>query len=159
MEAPYLIEPQSLFGLHTSYTSAYLASEEVHTICINKSDVWGELFKYDIFRLNFLNIISHRAKQQERRLWNPPVGDAPRRILHFIGLHAERTSTRKVVKIKMETLAGLLNESRLVISKALGELRQEGVVETHRGEIILPGVPDELVLPPHLQRVQEADEA
>ena len=61
-QAPYVIEPQSLFGMSTSYVSAYTAQTETHTVSISKAFVMSELFKYDIFRLNYMNIISNRAQ-------------------------------------------------------------------------------------------------
>ena len=39
MEAPYLIEPQSLFGMNTNYASSYIAHTEAHTISISKAFV------------------------------------------------------------------------------------------------------------------------
>ena len=50
--APYLIEPQSMFGMNTSYVATYIASTELHTVSIDKSFVLNQLFDYDIFRLN-----------------------------------------------------------------------------------------------------------
>ena len=49
MEAPYLLEPQSLFGMNTHYTSAYVAHTEAHTVSISKAFVLSDLFKYEIF--------------------------------------------------------------------------------------------------------------
>ena len=57
MEAPYLLEPQSLFGMNTNYTSAYVAHTEAHTVSISKAFVLSDLFKYEIFRLNYMNIV------------------------------------------------------------------------------------------------------
>ena len=34
-QAPYLIEPQSLFGMNTSYVSTHVAHTEVHTVTIS----------------------------------------------------------------------------------------------------------------------------
>ena len=56
MEAPYLIEPQSLFGMNTNYASSYIAHTEAHTISISKAFVLSDLFNYDIFRLNYMNM-------------------------------------------------------------------------------------------------------
>ena len=63
MEAPYLLEPQSLFGMNTHYTSAYVAHTEAHTVSISKAFVLSDLFKYEIFRLNYMNIVSNRAQK------------------------------------------------------------------------------------------------
>jgi CRP-like cAMP-binding protein len=65
-QAPYVIEPQSLFGMSTSYVSTYTAQTETHTVSISKAFVMSELFKYDIFRLNYMNIISNRARPVQK---------------------------------------------------------------------------------------------
>ena len=48
--------------MSTSYVSTYTAQTETHTVSISKAFVMSELFKYDIFRLNYMNIISNRAQ-------------------------------------------------------------------------------------------------
>ena len=139
-QAPYVIEPQSLFGMSTSYVSAYTAQTETHTVSISKAFVMSELFKYDIFRLNYMNIISNRTQMLHNRLW-AVFGNSPEsRIIHFILSHTERLSGEKILKIKMEDLAQIINETRTGVSKALNTMQTKGLVELHRGEIILPNV-------------------
>ena len=46
----------------------------------------------------------------------------------------------KILKIKMEDLAQIINETRTGVSKALNTMQTKGLVELHRGEIILPNV-------------------
>ena len=104
-QAPYVIEPQSLFGMSTSYVSAYTAQTETHTVSISKAFVMSELFKYDIFRLNYMNIISNRAQSLNSRLWAESTDNLEKRIGNFILTHIERPSGRKILKIKMEELA------------------------------------------------------
>lgn len=67
-QAPYVIEPQSLFGMNTSYVSTHTAQTETHTVSISKAFAMSELFRYDIFRLNYMNIISNRAQSLNNRL-------------------------------------------------------------------------------------------
>lgn len=136
--APYLIEPQSLFGMNTTYAATHVAHGEVHTVSIDKLFVFNELFRYEIFRLNYTNLLSNRVQQLNARVWNISVdGGLSERIYYFLLSHAERLQGRKMFKIKMDTLALLINESRTAISKALNELQNQGKVELHRGEIIL----------------------
>ena len=59
---PHVIEPYSLFGMHTSYTASYKALTEVTALIIDKSYVVAQLNNYEIFRLNYLNILSNRAQ-------------------------------------------------------------------------------------------------
>ena len=38
----------------------------------------------------------------------------------------------------MEELARITNDTRLSISKALNKMQQDGWIELHRGEIVIP---------------------
>lgn len=136
--APCLIEPQSMFGMDTSYVSTYRAHTEVHTVGISKEFVMKELFRYDIFRLNYMNVISNRAQTLQNRLWNKPARSLEARISHFILNHTERPAGEKILKIKMEDLAQAINETRVGVSKALNGMQEKGLVELHRGEIVIP---------------------
>ena len=114
MEAPYLIEPQSLFGMNTNYASSYIAHTEAHTISISKAFVLSDLFNYDIFRLNYM------------------------KISRFFLLHCEKTQGEKIFKVKMDDLARYLDDTRLNTSKALNELQDKGLIELRRKEILIP---------------------
>ena len=118
IEAPYLIEPQSLFGMNTNYASSYVAHTEVHTVCISKAFVLSDLFKYDIFRLNYMNIISNRAQTCYNRLWTK-VPESSKRGSQILSSPTSNVLPEKVLKIKMEELANAINDTRLGVSKAL----------------------------------------
>ena len=105
-QAPYLIEPQSLFGMNTSYVSTHVAHTEVQT-CYN-------------------------------RLWTEVPERLEARITDFILSHIERPSGEKILKIKMEELANAINDTRLSVSKALNGMQESGLLELHRGEIVIP---------------------
>ena len=110
--APYLIEAYSMFGMKTHYASTYRAKTEAHTVSISKAFVMKELFNYEIFRLNYMNIVSNRTQMLHNRLW--------------------------AVKIKMENLAQIVNDTRAGVSKALNSMQAKGLAELHRGEIVIP---------------------
>ena len=141
-EAPYLIEPQAMFGMDTCHVATHTAEEPTDTVSISKSFVVNELFKYDIFRLNYINIVSNRAQTLRRRLWTPYDGDVSERIVHFIATHVERPTGEKLLKIKMEDLARIVNDTRLNVSHALNAMQNKGLVELHRGEIVVPRLED-----------------
>ena len=126
-----------MFGMNTDYVATYTALDEVHSINISKSFVMNELAQYEIFRLNYINIISNRAQTLQRRLWCTNEGDLQNRIVHFISNLAERPSGKKSLKIKMEELARIVNDTRLNVSKVLNALQDKDLVELHRGEIVV----------------------
>ena len=114
MEAPYLLEPQSLFGMNTHYTSAYVA----HT--------------------DYMNIVSNRAQNLYSRLWEEPTQDLTEKIIRFFLLHCEKIQGEKIFKMKMDDLARYLDDTRLNTSKALNELQDKGLLELRRKEILIP---------------------
>lgn len=138
IEAPHVFEPQSLFGMSTRYVSSYTAHGEVHTVSVSKALVMNELFKYDIFRLNYMNIISNRAQTFYNRLWEPVPTDTEKKIVHFLLNHTERLSGEKVLKVKMEDLASVLDDTRLHVSRALNDLQDKQLVTLQRKEIRIP---------------------
>ncbi len=138
ISAPYLIEPQSLFGMNTTYASSYVTHKDTHTVSISKTFVMNDLFQYEIFRLNYMNIISNRTQNFYARLWEEPVTDLRSKLIRFFTTHCEKMQGEKIFKIKMEDLARCLDSTRLNTSKALNELQDEGIIELRRKEIIIP---------------------
>lgn len=140
VEAPYLIEPQNLFGMNRKYVSSYVAHTESHTVSINKQFLLSDLFKYEIFRLNYMNIVSNRAQNLYSLLWNEPVLQLRGKMIRFFLIHCEKPQGKKIFKIKMEELARNLGYTRLNTSKILNQLQNEGLIELHRKEIVIPNI-------------------
>lgn len=138
MEAPYLIEPHSLFGMNTSYASSYVAHKDTHTVSISKAFVLSDLFNYDIFRLNYMNIVSNRAQNLYSRLWEEPNPELKEKLVRFFLSHCEKAQGEKIFKIKMDTLARYLDDTRVNTSKVLNEWQDEGLIELRRMEILIP---------------------
>ena len=111
--------------MNTRYISSYIPhNEEAQMVSISKSFVMGELFKYDIFRLNYMNIVSNRAQNLYTRLWDKAPKDIEDKIIRFILGHIERMTGEKLFKVKMDDLARMLDDTRLNVSKALNGLQE-----------------------------------
>ena len=137
-EAPHLIEPQSLFGLYTTYSARYTATTPINSISINKEAVINDLLKYEIFRLNYLNIVSSQLQLLNKSTWGYTPDNVEARISNFIRTHLKRLQGSKSLKIKMEDLATIVNDTRNGVSKALNNMQDKGLLELHRGEIVIP---------------------
>jgi CRP-like cAMP-binding protein len=135
---PLVIEPYSLFGMHTYYTASYEAYTPVDVVRISKSDVIDELSQYDIFRFNILNIISNRAQVAYRKLWDSRVDDVRHKIINFVTLRTQNLEGEKRLVVRMEDLAKLVGETRLNVSKELNHLQSEGLVKLSRSQILIP---------------------
>lgn len=140
ISSPYAIEPYSMFGQDTTFKRKYTAKESCTILVIDKQYLFSEFTKYEIFTINFLNLISRRAQMQNYAIWNYTPTSIKGRIVQFIGMRCNNINGRKSIQIKMERLASILCETRLNVSKALNELQQEGYIELHRKEIIVPSL-------------------
>ena len=135
VEAPYVIEPHALFGMNLSYVASYVARTEAHSISISKSSVLSNLLKYDIFRLNYMNIISNRAQSMHARLWEKAPVDIEDKIIRFILTHTEKPTGEKIMKIKMDDFARCIDDARLNVSRTLNTLQEQELLKLHRKEI------------------------
>lgn len=137
-EAPYVIEPYALLGMNINYASSYIARTETDTITISKAYVLTNLLKYDIFRLNYMNLISNRAQNLYTRLWEEAPRNLEEKIIRFVLMHTEKQQGEKILKVKMDDLARCLDDTRLNVSKALNSLQEQKLLILHRKEIQIP---------------------
>lgn len=138
IEAPAVLQPEHLFGLHQHYTHTFTAKTSCHFITLDKSEVMRLMTHSDIFRLNMLNIISTQSQKISRKEWHIPPHSLCERITRFIRSHCMNPKGEKDVYIKMTRLAEELNDSRLDISHALNEMQDRRLLILYRGRIHIP---------------------
>ena len=138
LKEPVIIEPQSLFGMHTSYTASYLAHTPASVLTIDKSFIFSELSKHEIFRINYLNILSNRNQLAYQKLWNTHIGTLSEKFVNFISLRCQLQEGEKTLQITMEDLANLIGETRINLSRLLNDLQDKGLVQLKRKEILIP---------------------
>lgn len=139
-QAPYIIEPHSLFGMTTQYVSSYIAKSDVNIITIDKAYILTELCKYDIFLLNYMNIVTNRSQILYDRLWKSNTGNLISKIIYFMLSRSEKLTGKKVLKIKMDDFAHILGDTRLSVSKSLNELQDNGLLNLRRRVIEIPEI-------------------
>lgn len=137
-DGPHVIEPYSLFGMRTCYTGSYKTLSEVNAMSIEKSYIVTQLNNYEIFRLNYLNILSNRAQTIYHKLWNAHTIDTRSKIINFLLLRCATSSGPKTLNIKMEVLGNLIDDTRINVSRVLNDLQQQGLAELSRKKIIIP---------------------
>ncbi len=135
---PYLIEPHSLFGLEARYRSTYTAHTDANTVSVDKSYIMKELFKYEIFRINYINNICNKLQMLNKRNWYTAPESIEDKIIHFILRLAERPEGQKMLKIKMEDLARYVDDTRLNVSRALNDMQESNLLQLNRKEILIP---------------------
>lgn len=140
IDAPMPIEPYSISGVTTQYVASYVAETDVDLIFIDKLFVLTELDKYEVFRLNYRNIICNHAQSLYEKLWQKSCTTLEAKVVDFFLKHCEKKVGRKMLKIKMEDFASMIGETRLSVSRCLNVLEKEGLAILRRGEIEIPNL-------------------
>lgn len=138
VSAPYLIQPERLFGLTQNYTYTITAHSHCQIIEISKFEMVRLCAKFDIFRTNLLNILTTQSQRAADESWHEPARELPEKILRFFRARCLQPSGEKWLHIKMETLAHHIGESRLNVSKQLRKWEREGLIQLSRNNIYIP---------------------
>ena len=136
IEHPTIIEPYSLFGKSQTFKSTYTARGDVGVLTIDKQYIYTELDRYEVFRMNFFNLLSNRAELLYNRIWSITPQELEGRLIHFIHSLCTNLQGTKVLHVKMEDLALLLDDPRLNVSNVLNKWQEEGIIEMHRKEFV-----------------------
>ena len=74
------------------------------------------------------------------KLWHSHIGNTEEKILNFLVLRSMKPEGKKILKIKMEDLASLIDETRINVSKVLNDLQEQGLVQLSRKAISIPAL-------------------
>jgi len=140
VEWPAIVEPHSLFGKRPCYKATYTAQGDVALLTIDKQYIYSVLDKYEVFRMNFFNLLSNKAEQLYESIWSIDAQELEGRLIHFIRSLCNTRRGTKVLRVKMEELANLLDDTRLNVSNVLNKWQEEGLVEMRRKEFVFHDV-------------------
>jgi CRP-like cAMP-binding protein len=129
-----------MFGMYPIFKATYQAKTEVKLLSINKPYIYNELHKYEIVRINFLNLLSNTCQSAHRKLWNSHSGTMEAKIAHFLTNRCLKPQGEKVLHITMEDLGYLIDETRMNVSRLLNELQQNELLQLRRREIYIPSL-------------------
>lgn len=138
VNAPYVIQPEQLFGLTQRYTSTFKTCDDCSLITIDKQEVLLLLETQLVFRLNMLNSLAADSQRLRHRAWRSAPQSLHNRITRFFFSRCLYPAGPKTFYILMTQLAAELNDSRLDISRALNEMEDDGLLTLHRGRIEIP---------------------
>ncbi len=140
IDAPCLMEPYSMFGRAGVYNRSYTAVTQCSFLMIDKQYIYTELGKYNICRMNLLNILCGKVQQLDGHIWSMCGMTLRERIVHFIKGLSDVQYGQKQLTIKMNDLALLMDATRLNVSRELNSLESEGLISLRRKEILIPAL-------------------
>ncbi len=137
LHAPFVVELETLFGLHNRYTHTLRALTSVQMVRIDKQSVRTLLSRYPTFQINYYNQLSTQAQNMRRWLWAKQPSDLRARFRLFLQQRSVKLIGEKFLRIKMTDLADELGATRLRVSQMLGELTDLGALRFSRGNIFI----------------------
>ena len=138
MQAPYILQPEAIFGYQQRYTQTIVAQTDTNFITIEKEEVVRLSEDFLVFRLNLLNIFATLTQKLSRQPWRRYPQTLRERLVRFFVQHCVYPAGPKTFHILMNQLAGELNDSRLNVSKVLNQMQAENLISLHRGRIEIP---------------------
>ena len=138
ISAPYILQPERLFGITQRYSSSFTAETPCSLISIDKQEVLLLLETQLVFRLNMLNLLAAESQRLRHHAWRTAPRTLPERITRFFFSRCLYPAGPKTFHILMQQIAKELNDSRLDISHALNKMQAEGLLTLHRGRIEIP---------------------
>lgn len=140
IHAPEVIEEEALWSLSQSYKHTYTPTSNGRLIIVDRNHVMHTLMHHDIFRINLLTRMSTRLERNEFSARHSAPRDTAQKILHFIHTISHTDTFPKSLYIKMTTMASIVDETRLNVSRALRELQQQGIMTLSRGHITIHNI-------------------
>ncbi|NPD92682.1 Crp/Fnr family transcriptional regulator [Xylanibacter muris] len=137
-EAPFIIQPERIFGLSQRFTSDFTASTDVNFITIDKNEVRKLCENFNVFQINCLNIFATQSQKMQQRVWRRYPQDLKQQIVRFITDRCQYPAGHKTVFIKMEQLANEINDKRINVSNELNKMKDLGLISISRGKIVIP---------------------
>jgi CRP/FNR family transcriptional regulator, dissimilatory nitrate respiration regulator len=127
--APGALATAFIFGNSNRFPVNVVAVSEVEMLSIEKPDFLKLLMGNDILLVNFLNMISNRSQFLSEKIKFLNFKTIKGKLAHYILQKAQGGKASIVMDMTQNDLADFFGVARPSVSRALGELEQEGYLE------------------------------
>lgn len=135
IHAPAIIEEEALWGLSQTYNHTYSPTSEGRLLVIDRRHMMQTMLHNDVFRINLLTRMSTRLERNYHNSQLPSPDSIQQKIERFVQNISCTSTWPKRLHIKMTTLAGIVGETRLQVSKALRQMEAKGQISLTREQI------------------------
>jgi len=126
LNAPCVLQPECLFGLHNTYIRSVKAKEKAQIVWLAKQDVRCLILSQPAFQINFYNMLCSIAQSSHRQLWQAQQKSLEERFKLFVSQRSIRPVGERTLRIMMTDLAREIGTSRLSVSKMLANFEEQG---------------------------------
>lgn len=135
IEAPRPLATAFLFGKENRFPVTVSANTEVEIVSIPKLEFVKLIQVSSLILNNYLNSISTRAQFLSQKLKFLSFKTIKQKIAHYLLEQAGDRLQTVEIKQSQEQLAEMFGVTRPSLARSLGEMNQEGLIETQRRSI------------------------
>lgn len=129
---PHLIEPYNIFGVKRTYERTYTSLGGVSTFSISREFFINKMLSIPILRSNYTNYLCNNLrKSKESERFNNPKG-IEQKMIAAIRSFCLFDNGEKNVRITMNDLADMIDETRLNVSGVLNKWKKNKQIELRR---------------------------
>ena len=130
---PHLIEPYNMFGVKRSYERSYTFKTNGSTFSISRDFFMQRMLHNNIVRTNYINYLCNNLRKANMQRLAVPTSSIEDKIKTTIGSFCLMPEGgEKNVRVKMNDLAALIDETRLNVSNVLNHWNDLGLIELRR---------------------------
>lgn len=135
--APRVLAAAFLFGKRNTFPVNILANEDTTILYVPKYE-FMKMLQSDIRILqNYLNSISSRAQFLSDKIRFLSFKTIRGKVAHYLTTHLEEDRKTVFLKHTQQELAELFGIARPSLARTLGEMEEEGIIETRRKVITI----------------------
>ena len=127
--APGALATAFIFGNRNRFPVNVIAISDAEIMSIEKPDFLKLLMGNDIILINFLDMISNRSQFLSEKIKFLNFKTIKGKLAHYILQKAENNKSTIILDMTQNTLADFFGVARPSVSRALGELEQDGFIE------------------------------
>lgn len=127
-----------LYGSTRTHRHTAVAATTSRVLYIDKHTIAAMTGRFEVFRLNVLNLLTTSAVRRDQLNWQPPADSLRGRIIAFFRAHVQHPAGEKHFYISQKILGRYLGEDYRYVAQALHLLQTEGLLSLQRKEIRIP---------------------
>ena len=129
---PYLIEPYNLFSVKRTYERTYSFRTKGSTFTISREFFVQRMLHNNIVRSNFINYLCNSLRKSNSGRLAIPTNGVEAKMKAAIASFCLTTYGEKIVRVKMNDFATLIDETRLNVSNVLNRWNERQLIELRR---------------------------
>ena len=138
LSAPYVLEPERLYGVEQHYKHTYSTLTDTNILTIDKAEVRLLMETQLVFRLNYVNLLATTCQRYDNRTRQSAPKDLRERLIRYFFSQCQYPAGPKTFHILMRQLAEMIDARVRDISQTLNQMQTENLLSLHRGRIVIP---------------------